>query len=121
MNLAQNNSGGGVPKSPNPLVGPPTPDPLGSNPFIYQSIAVNLRIPNIQFLMGLTRDVQKLCSLGPPAPLKLKPPLMHWGSRRIIGPAGLICLFIYFLYGVYIMAFQARLVLPICVGNLTEV
>ena len=66
MNLTQKNSGGGVPKSPNPLEGPPTPDPLGSDPFIYQSIALNLRIPNIQFLMGSTRDVQKLCSLGPP-------------------------------------------------------
>ena len=67
MKVAQKFSGGGVPKSPNPLEGPPTPDPLGSHPFIYQSIALNLRILNIYFLMGLTLEVQKLCSLGPPA------------------------------------------------------
>jgi len=66
VKVAQKNCGGGVPKSPSPLEGPPTPDPLGSDPFVYQSIALDLRIPNIQFLMGLTRDVQKLCSLGPP-------------------------------------------------------
>jgi len=64
VNLAQKYSGGGVPKSPNPLEGPPTPDPLESDPFIYQSIALNLTIPNIQFLMGLTRDVQSYAHWG---------------------------------------------------------
>ena len=71
----------GGPKKSKPPQGPPTPDPLGSDPFIYQSIALNLRIPNIQFSMGLTRDVQKLCSLGPPAPHVLQPGFL----KRLLG------------------------------------
>ena len=37
------------------------------DPYIYQSIALDVRIPNLNFLIDLTGVVQKLCFLQPPA------------------------------------------------------
>ena len=36
------------------------------DPYIYQSIALDARIPNIHIIIELTRAVQKLCFLQPP-------------------------------------------------------
>jgi hypothetical protein len=46
---------------------PPPPDLLRLNSFIYQLIALNLRIPIIKSKMRLIVDVQKLQKLAPPA------------------------------------------------------
>jgi hypothetical protein len=45
----------------------PTPPPPGFDSYIYQSIPLDARIPNIYNLIGSTRVVQKLCFLHPPA------------------------------------------------------
>ena len=44
---------------------PPQPPPQ-FDPYINQSIALDVRIPNMEFLVDLTRAVQMLCFLTPP-------------------------------------------------------
>jgi hypothetical protein len=52
--------------TPFTILTPPHPPP-GFNSYIYQSIALDARIPNIQNLIDLTLVIQKLCFLHPPA------------------------------------------------------
>ena len=59
---------GGVQKTRTPH----RPPPLRFDPCIYQSKAVDKRIPNMQFLIDLTCAVQKLCLLAPPVCLPKK-------------------------------------------------
>ena len=84
----------GCPKKSGP---PPTthhPHPR-SDPYIYQSIGFNLRIPDIYFLMGWTGVFQKLCFLQPPGGHQkkgkknyagIKHSLHQLRKRRHIGP-----------------------------------
>jgi len=69
LEMAQKNSGAPPPKFPSPPKWPPTNWPLRIDSFIYQCIALNVRIPNMYFIFQLTRDAKKLCTLTPCAVL----------------------------------------------------
>jgi hypothetical protein len=69
---------GGLKKLWTPPDPPPTHPPLRFDSYKYQSIALDTRIPNILNLIDLTRVVQNLCFLHPPAACVEKFFLFHF-------------------------------------------
>jgi len=56
----------------------PRPPPLQFDPYIYQSIALDAKIPTMWYLIDFTRAVQKLSFQHPPGVCTLNTPICHF-------------------------------------------